>query len=74
MWFESEVTLYSGCVSKGGWNVTWLHWDELLVTLEVVVCGKDFGTYEFFLEDCHEVKKVLGVAVADVVDFVSSRL
>lgn len=35
--------------------------------LEVVVLGKDAGTDQLFLQDGHEVKKVLGGVVADVI-------
>ena len=38
--------------------------------VEVIVCGEHACADQFFLEDGHEVKQVLGLVVADVVDFV----
>ena len=37
---------------------------------EDIVCGQHAGADQFFLEDGHEVEQVLGLVVADVVDFV----
>ena len=36
--------------------------------LEIVILGQDAGPDELFLQDIHEVQKVLGLAAADVVD------
>ena len=38
------------------------------MSLEIVILGQDAGPDELFLEDIHEVQKVLGLAAADVVD------
>ena len=37
---------------------------------EDIVCGQHAGAEQLFLEDGHEVEQVLGLVVADVVDFV----
>lgn len=67
---EGEGELEGGGVGVGDGDVAGLHRHELLVGLEVVVGGEDAGGDELFLEDADEVEEVLGVAVADVVDFV----
>ena len=38
--------------------------------LEVIVFGKYAGTDEFLLQDTYKIKKVLGIVVAYVIDFV----
>lgn len=54
-------------VGVGHGHVTGLHGHEFLVSLEVVVLGQDAGTDQLFLQDGHEVEKVLGRVVADVI-------
>lgn len=68
--FEAEVGFEGGCVGVGYGHVAGLHGHEFLVGFEVVVGGEHFGADEFFLQYCHEVEEVLGVVVADVIDFV----
>lgn len=65
---EAEVTFQGGGVGVGHGDVAGLHRHEFLVGLEIVVGGQDAGGDEFFLKDTDEVEKVLGVAIADVVD------
>ena len=56
---EAEV-LFERCgVGICDRDITRLHRDEFLVRLEIVVGRQDTGTYEFFLENCHEVQKIL---------------
>ena len=47
-----------------------LHGHQFFVCVEVIVCGQHAGAKQLFLEDGHEVKQVLGLVVADVVDLV----
>ena len=67
---EAEVLLQWGCVCIGYGHITWLHRNKFLVGLEVVVLGQHAGTDQLFLKDGHEVEKVLGRVVADVVHLV----
>ena len=67
---EAEVLLQWGCVCIGYGHITWLHRNKFLVGLEVVVLGQHAGTHQLFLQDGHEVEKVLGGVVADVVHLV----
>ena len=67
---EAEVALEGGTVGIGDGDVAGLHGDELFVGLEVVVGGKYAGADEFFLEDGDEVEQVLGLATANVVNFI----
>jgi len=49
LWCKPEVT-FKGCgISIGGGNITRLHGDELFVSLEVEVSGKDTGANQFLL-------------------------
>ena len=65
---KSEVTFKGGGIGIRRGDITWLHRDELFVGLEVEVCGKDTGTYQFFLQDIHEVEKIFWLAATNVVD------
>lgn len=65
---EAEVALEGGGVGVGDGYVAGLHGHEAFVGLEVVVGGKYTGGEKLFLKNLHEVKKVLGRVVADVVD------
>ena len=67
---EAEVLFQGLRVGVGHGHVTWLHGHELLVGLEVVVLGQHAGTDQLFLQDGHEVKKVLGGVVTYVIYFV----
>ena len=40
------------------------------MSLEVVVCGQDTGSYKLLLQDVHKVQQVLGLAASDVIDCV----
>lgn len=64
---EAEVLFQGLRVGVGHRYIARLHGHELLVGIEVVVLGEDAGTDQFFLQDGHEVEKVLGGVVADVV-------
>ena len=59
-----------GGVGVGDRDIAGLHGNRLLVELEIVVCGKDSSTDEFFLKDGDEVEQVLGAVVADVIDLI----
>ena len=65
---KPEVTFKGGGIGIGGGYITWLHGNELLVCLEVEVCGKNSGTNQFLLQDIHEVKQVLWLTATDVID------
>ena len=66
----AEVGFEGGCVGVGDGHVAGLHGHEFLVGFEVVIGGEHLGADELFLQYCHEVEEVLGVVVADVIDFV----
>ena len=56
LWCKPEVT-FKGCgIGIGGGYIAGLHGDELLMGLEVEVCGKNSGTNQFFLQDIHKVQ------------------
>ena len=57
-------------VGIGYGDIAGLHGNEGFVGFEIVVAGEDASADEFFLEDGDEVEEVLGVVIADVVDFI----
>lgn len=67
---EPEVYFKWRGVGVGDRNITRLHRNKLLVRLEVVVLREYSRTNKLLLKDSHEIKQVLGMVVADVVDFV----
>ena len=68
LWCKSKIT-FKGCgISIGGWYITWLHGNQLLMGLEVEVRGKDTGTNQFLLQNIHEIQQVLWLAATDVID------
>ena len=69
---KTEVTLKGGGISVCGGYVTWLHRNQFLVGLEVVVFGQDAGTHEFLLKDLDEVKEVFGLAATYIIYSVRS--
>jgi hypothetical protein len=62
--------LQRGGVGVGHGDITGLHGHELLVGLEVIIGGEDSCTYQLFLKDGNKVEQVLGMVIADIVDFV----
>lgn len=67
---ESEVLFQGLRVGVGHGHVARLHGHEFLVSLKVVFLGQHASTHQLFLKDGHEVEKVLGRVVADVVHLV----
>lgn len=65
--FEAEVLFKGRCIGVGYRHVARLHGHEFLVGFKVVVLRKHSCTHQLFLQDGHEVEKVLGGVVADVV-------
>ena len=64
---EAEVVFEGRRVGVGHGHIAGLHGHEFLVGIEVVVLGQDAGTHQLFLQDGHEVEKVFGRIVADVI-------
>ena len=69
---KTEVTLKSGGIGVCGGYITWLHRNQFLVSLEVVVFGQDAGTEEFLLEDLHKVEEILRLAATYIIYSVRS--
>ena len=67
---KAEVLLQGGCIGVCDGYIAGLHRHEFFVRVEVIVCGQHACADQFFLEDGNKVQKVLGLVVADVVDFV----
>lgn len=67
---EPEVCLKGSGISIGDGDVPGLHWNKFLVGLEVIVGGEYSRADKLLLKDRNEVKQVLWMVVADVVDFV----
>lgn len=55
------------CVGVGHGHVAGLHGHKFLVGFKVIVLREHTGTHQLFLQDGHEVKKVLGGVVTDVI-------
>ena len=66
--FVAEITLQCTGICIGYRHITWLHRDKLLVNLEVVIFRQHLCTNQFFRKDLHEIKQVLRVLIADVVN------
>lgn len=64
---EAEVLLERCGVGICDRDVAWLHRDEFLVGLEIVVGRQYAGTDQFLLKNRHEVQKILRGVVADVI-------
>ena len=64
---ETKVLLQWGCVCIGHGHISWLHWYKFFVGIKIIILGEHAGTHQLFLQDGHEVEKVLGGVVADVV-------
>lgn len=67
---KAEVLLQGGCICVCDGYIAGLHWHKFFVRVEVIVCGQHACADQFFLEDGNKVQEVLGLVVADVVDFV----
>lgn len=65
--FEAEVLFQGLRVGIGYWHISWLHWYKFFVGIKIIILGEHAGTDQLFLQDGHEVKKVLGGVVADVI-------
>lgn len=69
-WPEPEVLFQGGSICVGYRNITWLHRDEFLVRLEVIILRKHSRADKLLLKDRHEVKQILGMVVADIINFI----
>lgn len=67
---EAEVLFQGLRVGIGYWHISWLHWYKFFVGIKIIILGEHAGTDQLFLKDGHEVEKVLGRVVADVVHLV----
>lgn len=67
---EAEILLQRRRVGVCLRHVTGLHRHKFLMRLEIIVCRQHAGTHQLFLKYGYEVEKVLGMAVAYVVNLV----
>ena len=66
----AEVLFEGSGIGISDRDIAWLHGNEFLVLLEIVVGRKDIGTNKLLLKDVDKVEQVLGTVVANVIDLV----
>ena len=66
----AEVLFEGSRIGISDRDIAWLHGNEFLVLLKIVVGRKDIGTNKLLLKDVDKVEQVLRAVVANVIDLV----
>ena len=66
-WLITEVLLQRSRISISNWHIAWLHCNQLLMCLEVIILRQHSGTDQLLLQDAHKLQQILRMRVADIV-------